>query len=487
MKVIADPSPTWGFTPEKLAIVRAGVDELRAAQREIARLEARQLEIRARLMRVARRQLERAETSEEYEFPIRSMVAEVASALRESPRTARARMEDAASLVQRLPRVHEALREGALQMAHAREIHAAADRFDDIDDARLARFEERAIEEARVKTPAQTRKAVRILAEKLAPTSLQARHADAVECRGVWVHDLADGMSELRAVLASPIAHGIHERLTQMGHAVKRERRRIARETAVPGGEAAAVPDADVDAAPAAAIADERTLDQVRADLLGDLVLTAEPTAHHLHAPGAGTLRAFAPRIQVTVPLDALIDPLDGDAIAILDDSTPIDTVSAWGLAGVAPTWERLLIRPESGSVVSVDTYRPTAEQRRWLEGRDMTCRFPGCGTPARRADADHTLDWALGGTTSIDNLAHLCEPHHMLKHHSPWRVRQRGDGLLEWTSPAGETYVDRPPSRVVFRDERPPDAGLCSTWDPETWEWANPSAAAEGRAETPF
>ena len=33
-----------------------------------------------------------------------------------------------------------------------------------------------------------------------------------------------------------------------------------------------------------------------------------------------------------------------------------------------------------------------------------------------------------------------------MLKHHSPWHVDQTSGGVLEWTSPTGRTYIDRPP-----------------------------------------
>ena len=490
MTSFTEPVSTWGFTPAELDAVRAGVAELRRAQAEIARLEAEQVRTRARLMRIASRQVAEAESSEEFEFPIRSMAAEIACALRESPRTSRARLEEAAVLVERLPHVVDALEAGRIQAAHARVIVAEVGRFEPGDETLRARFEQRALEEATVKTPGQTGKAVRLLAEKLAPTSLQTRHLDAREGRGVWVRDLPDGMSELHAVLASPIAHGIHDRLTQLGHAAKREQRRAAREAARPAGAGVQAPDVtgdagatetsngldaptvdapDVNGAPATRDAeatgrgwaasptlpaDTRTLDQLRADLLGDLLLTSEPSAHQVHAPGEDTLRAFSPRIQVTIPLDAIIDPLDWRSVAILDDATPIDTLTAWGLAGAAPSWERLFIHPDTGHLATTDTYRPTAAQRRHLEGRDVTCRFPGCGTPARRADIDHTVDWARGGPTSIDNLAHLCEPHHMLKHHSPWCVRQGPDGELEWTSPAGQTYANQPPSRVVFRAE---------------------------------
>ena len=47
-----------------------------------------------------------------------------------------------------------------------------------------------------------------------------------------------------------------------------------------------------------------------------------------------------------------------------------------------------------------------------------------------------------------------------MLKHHSPWHVEQHPGGVLEWTSPTGREYSDRPPPQntVVFTDEPAPD-----------------------------
>jgi len=39
------------------------------------------------------------------------------------------------------------------------------------------------------------------------------------------------------------------------------------------------------------------------------------------------------------------------------------------------------------------------------------------------------------------------------------WKVKQRGAGVLEWTSLAGSTYIDKPPAPVTFAiDEPDPD-----------------------------
>ena len=66
---------------------------------------------------------------------------------------------------------------------------------------------------------------------------------------------------------------------------------------------------------------------------------------------------------------------------------------------------------------------------------------------PAVRCDIDHTIDAAKGGETSRHNNAHLCRRHHVLKHATPWRVRQLPRGILEWTSPTGRIYTDHPPA----------------------------------------
>jgi len=36
------------------------------------------------------------------------------------------------------------------------------------------------------------------------------------------------------------------------------------------------------------------------------------------------------------------------------------------------------------------------------------------------------------------------------MKQFTPWKVRQLGDGILQWTSPTGRTYIDEPPIPAV-------------------------------------
>ncbi len=151
------------------------------------------------------------------------------------------------------------------------------------------------------------------------------------------------------------------------------------------------------------------------------------------------------PRVAVTVPALTL---LGHDEDAVLEGYGPIDPETARLLAAGAPSLTRILTHPETGAVLSVgrDTYRVPADLRRHLAVRDGTCRFPGCGRPARRCDVDHVTAAADAGATDASNLIHLCRHHHRLKHETSWRVRL--DAMTQdavWRSPSGRVHVVPP------------------------------------------
>src|SRR5699024_1796207 len=61
---------------------------------------------------------------------------------------------------------------------------------------------------------------------------------------------------------------------------------------------------------------------------------------------------------------------------------------------------------PLTGTVVTDSThaYRPGRTVASRVRRRDGTCRFPGCGTPAERAQLDHVTPYPLGAT-EVANL----------------------------------------------------------------------------------
>jgi hypothetical protein len=198
---------------------------------------------------------------------------------------------------------------------------------------------------------------------------------------------------------------------------------------------------------------DERTLAQIQFDLFADMLLTsaigADPTRDD---DGPGTLGAIRATVQVVIPASTLLghneDPAD------LVGRSPIDADTARRLADATAAarkpWIRVITDPVTGTVLHTDARLASPSQRQFLKARDRRCRWPGCALPAIKCEIDHTIDHQLGGPTHVCNLACFCQRHHSMKQFTPWKVKQLGGGVLEFTSPLGHTYIDEPPAATV-------------------------------------
>jgi len=276
-------------------------------------------------------------------------------------------------------------------------------------------------------------------------------------------------MAWLTAHLPAPFAHAAHDRLTSTATRLRAD------------GKA-------------------RTVGQLRADVLADLLLddgaldvgadSMLPRSDVMPPDGTGSTgstgstgkgiepdrtggprparpvgslapvaRAIRPRVNVTVPVLSLLGVVD--APASLDGRVPIDAETARALCAHAPSFRRILTDPETGAVLSVgrSAYQAPADLKAVLAERDTTCRFLGCTRPVARTDLDHTVAWADGGTTDVENLAHLCRRHHVVKHQTRWRAEQQGDGALRWTSPTGRVRHTAPEPVESTRHRAPPSA----------------------------
>ncbi|MDF2917967.1 MAG: hypothetical protein K0S70_2184 [Microbacterium sp.] len=303
--------------------------------------------------------------------------------------------------------------------------------------------------------PSRVRGALDALAARLHPQAFTERHKTAAAERCVRVFHGTDGMSNLVANLPTVIAAGMLDRLTQMGQSVKDAR-------------VATGPEGGADAG-AGEPADTRTMDQLRADILGDLVLGGAPVVDPTYGTDrAGGLGAIRARVQVAVTAETLMGKDENPAEAV--GGALIDADTARELAGQVSEWDRLFIDPVTRTPVEIDTYRPTASMKKLLMARDQHCRFPGCRRAAIRCELDHTIDYALGGHTHIFNLAHLCQRHHSMKQFTKWEVRQIGGGVLEWTSPLGRIYrEDAPIPAVCFTiDTTDPPPHAASSGPPD-------------------
>lgn len=416
------------------------VDELVAVHAEEAALHARRLDVLSRSFALAERQKARVTSRDtaRRDMALRCIASELALAVRMNDRTLQSQLNDAVQLTELFPATVVALQEGRIAKGHAAAILDAGGRLD--DPAVRAAFEEVALARARHESPARLRVFARRLAEKVEPLTTQQRFEEANARRGVRVVDFGDGTAELRALLATAVAFGIEDRLTQQAKAIRQASARAPEGEGEPrdvrGGEDA--------------VCDTRTVDQIRADLLADMVLAGapavDPVKSELAPNGLGSIRA---NVEITIPVTTLTGVTEGGAE--LDGRSPVDAETARKLAGGVPGWDRVMTDPVTGTVLEVDRYHPAADQQRFLDARDLHCRWPGCRMPARRCQLDHNHERQHGGKTCLGNLAHLCLRHHTLKTETPWTITQDTNGTLLFTSPLGRTYLDKPQPRVVF------------------------------------
>ena len=338
----------------------------------------------------------------------RELVTELACALRLPERSAENLIAHSSILAASLPATLEALQKGEISYRHAQSI---ADHAASLPAETAGSFEAAVLPAARSLTVARFERTARVQRERMHPESIETRHVASVADRSVSVTPGRDGMAWLTAYLPAAEAIAIHNRLRDIAENVT-------------------------------CAAEPRTITQLVADVLVDLLIDGEiVSADGEHNIGRG-IRAT---VLVSVPVLALLGRESPPAT--LEGFGPIDAQTARELAATAPGFTRILTHPETGAVLSVgrDRYSAPADLRRYLRVRDETCRFPGCGRLAINCDLDHTVEWHTGGPTYHDNLAHLCQGHHHLKHHTRWSVEHLGDGVLQWTSPLGRTYVTNP------------------------------------------
>ncbi|MBT2483724.1 MULTISPECIES: HNH endonuclease signature motif containing protein [unclassified Microbacterium] len=420
----------------------------------------------------------------------RSMIAEYSAAGRVAKGSVEYAFSDAYFLDDAHPAIRESFGRGDITAAHVREIvRAAMIVRQAVREGRavpeaLSLYDTAALVVAERETPGRTRAMVRQIAASLAGETLNDRHRRARGERSVTMRSLDDGLAMLQIVLPEHLAAAILDRLTRL--AEKLIATRDDHTPALTSDALDAGPDPiylhdlapddprrddpalnehrfddhvifgedgtftldpcspDLEHLPS----DERTVDQVRADLLSDLLLTTDPS----EANGTG-LDGVQARVQVTIAASSLIGA--DDRPAELDGVGPLHPDIARDLAGRCRGWSRLFL-DHSGMVTATDTYSPTEAMRRHLRARDQHCRFPGCRMPVHRCEIDHNHDHAKGGRTSTDNLSHFCIGHHTLKHPDiheryRWTARQLPGGDIEWISPIGRSYTDAAPRRVMF------------------------------------
>jgi hypothetical protein len=328
--------------------------------------------------------------------------------------------------------VLDRLEAGVLSEAHARVItdetatlpEAAAGEF---GIECLRRLETRT---GRRRSPAEFRKAVRALRERLHPESIRSRRARAERDRGVWVKPEPDGMCTLTAFLPAEAGLAAFNRVDALARAHR---------------------DADPE--------EGRTLPQLRADELAAQLLGL---ADGERGGEEGNRRAGTPlpRAEVVVHIPAATLLGAGEEPAELEGYGLINAETARALAIAAPRWQRLFDGEDGVPLVlGRSAYRPPKSLRRFIEYRDGTCLFPNCSCPAQKSEIDHIAEWQHGGATDAENLQAVCTKHHALKSLGLWQAERLESNLdgsagnVLWTSPLGNQALTGP----TGRDPDPP------------------------------
>jgi hypothetical protein len=440
----------WSENPRVSSRLHGARESIAIADRNAATLTADQ----ARAVAFAR--------WDEHQIARRTIVTETACLTRTAERTIDRQLDEARFLYSYAPATFDALAAGEISYRHATVL---LDQLRTIPDEQQAAFEEAVLPVAKILPVGRFRDKARRLRERLHPDSIVVRTRNALADRRTYWEAAHDGMGWLhwygtaeQTKAACDRISGMAASLRKLGDptpagdgggngsataettsAMRTGSGSAAANEAAPGngaGAAFGIQPASTGDGPSS-----RTLDQLRADVTAGLLLDGvTPTG--LGAGIRGT-------VMVTVPVMTLLG-LDEEP-ATLEGYGPISPEAARQIAGHAPSFTRILTHPESGVVLSVGTqqYKVTTGMRKALRMRDETCRFPGCSRPAMTSDIDHTQDWQYDGGTDLDNLAHLCEGHHRLKHLSQWTVTQEAGGVLVWTSPGKRTYRTDPANPI--------------------------------------
>jgi len=191
---------------------------------------------------------------------------------------------------------------------------------------------------------------------------------------------------------------------------------------------------------------DERTLDQLRADVATDLLMRG-------WIPGDPTFTALGEPPVASVQLVVTLTTLLG-----LDQG--VGQIPGWGCVSaqqaqdlalqLGSIWKRVVTDPITGRAIeaTAGTYTVPAGMAEQVKARDGTCRAPGCEIPTERCDLDHSQEWkpdGAGGPTAETNLAAVHRGHHNLKTSGFWDSDQSPDGTVAWTTATGRTFTTYP------------------------------------------
>ncbi|MEU3626025.1 HNH endonuclease [Amycolatopsis coloradensis] len=190
---------------------------------------------------------------------------------------------------------------------------------------------------------------------------------------------------------------------------------------------------------------DTRTMNQLRADIALDLLLSGKGGA--------------AERAEVFLYMDMFTYlGLNDDPVKMAGHGHIPASLGRHIATGPNTVLRRIITDPLSGQVQDLGRtqYRPDAAMAEFVRVRDRECRRPGCDRPAQACELDHSIPWQFQGETSVADLITYCTRDHRLKDEPGWVYHLAPDGTLRITTPTGLTHVSEPPPLHEPRPEPP-------------------------------
>ncbi|WP_237565250.1 HNH endonuclease [Ornithinimicrobium cavernae] len=373
---------------------------------EVLKNAAAAAQARVTVLAAARLQEQAVADGASEETAAKGVGAQLALARRESPHAGSRHVGFARAVVGEMPATHAALTAGLIGEWTATQV---------VKETACLSVEHRARVDAHLAGLFGTAShrwlvaAAKAKAYELDPYSVANRGRKAVKDRRVTVRPAPDVMAIVSGYL--PVAQGVacYKALDEAAKALR-------------------------------AAGDERSLDQLRADVFTQR-LTGQDTAED---------------VTIEVGLVMTDKALVGaeETPARLEGYGPLPAPLARDLlreAREAVVWlRRLYADPVTGVLTVQDGRRRrfTGALRRFLVARDQVCRTPRCEAPVRHAD--HVVPWARGGRTTAGEGQGLCEACNYAKEATGWshEVVDLPDGshTVRITTPTGHIYYSQPP-----------------------------------------
>ena len=325
--------------------------------------------------------------------------AEIGVALRLTRRATENEVSLALDLHQRLPRVRAALVSGAIDRRRA---WAMVQATGHLSTGGAQTVIERILPQAPLLTTGQLFARIRRLCVEANPEEAKDRYRHAVADRRVVAEPTTDGTMNLLGLDLPP---NLTARAMSRINALARASR---------------------------AGAEKRTMDQIRADVLLDLLLG------ETDVNGAGSVINIHVDIETLAGLAERPGDLGGYGPVVADIARQVadDSHDA--------EWRFTITDPDSDMPIGngVTRRRPTTKQRREVEAKHRSCVFPGCRMPAAKSDVDHRVRHTDGGPTVVGNLGPLCRFHHRIKDGHGWTYVPTANGDFLWRTKLGMTHT---------------------------------------------